>query len=398
LWHDNKIEPLDPTRIRVSGPSVSLDSGDWVSGLFGCVAHSRDHGAHRPDTLCLASSTLLRRLGDSVYLTNWNGGLSMKAKLFNHLITLIIVGLAGWSAVSLYQRYIENPWTRDGQVRANIVGIAPRVSGPIIDVAAHDNQEVKKGDLLFEIDPADFQAQVRLSTGQVLNAEANLTQQQQNLDRQTDLYKRRVNALQDLQNAQDSFAAAQAQLVAAKANLELARLNLTYTKVVAPVDGFVTNMNTSEGTYVTAGSQLMALVDTSSFWVAGYFKETQLAHIELGQKTNLTFMGYPNQSFEGVVRSVGWGVYVQDGSGNASTALLPSISQTVDWVRLPQRFAVRIQVVGRPPVPLRIGQTVYVAMTPMVERTEAPEKPLVPVEHGLTKRVNTPTGNGESQL
>ncbi|MGA8656561.1 MAG: HlyD family efflux transporter periplasmic adaptor subunit [Chthoniobacterales bacterium] len=84
---------------------------------------------------------------------------------------------------------------------------------------------------------------------------------------------------------------------------------------------------------------LMALVDTSSFWVAGYFKETQLPHIEVGQKANLTFMGYPNQPFEGMVRSVGWGVYVQDGSDNASTGLLPSISQTVDWVRLPQRFA-----------------------------------------------------------
>jgi multidrug resistance efflux pump len=321
----------------------------------------------------------------------------MKTRLFNYLITLIIVGLAGWAAVSLYYRYVENPWTRDGQVRANIVGIAPRVPGPIIRVAVHDNEEVKKGDLLFEIDPADFQAQVNLSTGQVLNAEANLTQQQQNLARQTDLYKTRVNALQDLQNAQDSFAAAQAQLVAAKANLELARLNLSYTKVVAPVDGFVTNMNTSEGTYVTAGSQLMALVDTSSFWVAGYFKETQLTHIELGQKANLTFMGYPNQPFAGMVRSIGWGVYVQDGSGSAGTDLLPSISQTIDWVRLPQRFAVRIQVVGHPPVPLRIGQTVYVAMTPMIDRTTAPEEPPLPAEHELTKRATSPTGNGGSR-
>jgi multidrug resistance efflux pump len=321
----------------------------------------------------------------------------MKTRLFRHLITLIIVGLAGWAAVALYQRYVENPWTRDGQVRANIVGIAPRVSGPIIHVGVRDNQEVKKGDLLFEIDPADFQAQVNLSTGQVLNAEANFKQQQQNLERQTDLYKRRVNAQQDFQNAQDNFEAAQAQLLSAKANLELARLNLSYTKVFATVDGFVTNMNTSEGTYVTAGNQLMALVDTDSFWVAGYFKETQLAHIELGQKANLTFMGYPDQPFEGVVRSVGWGVYVQDGSGNAGTNLLPSISQTVDWVRLPQRFAVRIQVVGRPPVSLRIGQTVYVSMTPMVERTEAPQKPPVTVEHELTKPLNSPTGNGGSK-
>jgi multidrug resistance efflux pump len=100
----------------------------------------------------------------------------------------------------------------------------------------------------------------------------------------------------------------------------------------------------------------------------------------LGQKAKLTFMGYPNQPFAGVVRSVGWGVYVQDGSGNASTGLLPSISQTIDWVRLPQRFAVRIQVVGHPPVPLRIGQTVYVAMSPMVEHTEALKEPLAIVK------------------
>ena len=321
----------------------------------------------------------------------------MKTRLINYLITLIIVALAGWAAVSLYQRYVENPWTRDGQVRANIVGIAPRVSGPIIHVAVHDNQDVKKGDLLFEIDPADFQAQVNLSTGQVLNAEANLTRQRQNLDRQTDLYKGRVNALQDLENAQDSFAAAQAQLVAARANLKLATLNLGYTKVVAPVDGFVTNMNTSEGTYVTAGNQLIALVDTNSFWVAGYFKETQLPHIEVGQKANLIFLGYPSQPFEGVVRSVGWGVYVQDGSGNSGTDLLPSISETIDWVRLPQRFAVRLKVVGRPPVPLRIGQTVYVSMMPMFERTEPPEKPPVTVKPELTKRVNSPTGNAGSR-
>jgi multidrug resistance efflux pump len=96
----------------------------------------------------------------------------------------------------------------------------------------------------------------------------------------------------------------------------------------------------------------------------------------LGQKAKLTFMGYPDQPFAGLVRSVGWGVYVQDGSGSASTGLLPSISQTIDWVRLPQRFAVRIQVVGHPPVPLRIGQTVYVAMTPTVKHIEPPKAPL----------------------
>jgi multidrug resistance efflux pump len=308
----------------------------------------------------------------------------MKTRLFNYVITLGLVVFAGWAAFSLYHRYIQNPWTRDSQVRANIVGIAPRVSGPIVQVAVHDNQEVKKGDLLFEIDPTDFQAQLDLATGQVQNAEANFKQQRQNLDRQTDLYKTRVNARMDFENAQDSYAAAQAQLVAARANMKLAALNLSYTKVCSSVDGYVTNMNTSPGTYVTAGNQLMALVDTDSFWVAAYFKETQLPHIAVGQKAKLTFMGYPDQPFEGVVRSIGWGTYLQDGSDSAGSGLLPSISQTIDWVRLPQRFAVRIKVVGRPPVPLRIGQTVYAAMTPMREPIEGPKKPLVPVEHALT--------------
>src|ERR1700751_532233 len=295
----------------------------------------------------------------------------MKVGVFNVLITVIIAGLAIWAAVSLYSRYIENPWTRDGQVRANIVGIAPRVSGPIIQVRVRDNQPVRKGDLLFEIDPSDFQAQVDIAAGQVENGEATFTQQKQNLDRQTDLFRTHVNALQDFQNAQDSFAAARAQLASAKANLELARLNLSYTKVFAPVDGYGTNMNTSPGTYVTAGIQLMALVDTSSYWVAGYFKETQLPHIKVGQKAMITMIGYEKRPFEGVVRSLGWGIYVSDGSGNVSTALLPSVNPTIDWVRLPQRFPVRIEITGETPVPLRIGQTVSVATKPSFEPVDS---------------------------
>jgi multidrug resistance efflux pump len=294
----------------------------------------------------------------------------MKVRLLNYLITFVIIALAVWAGVSLYHTYIQNPWTRDGQVRANVVGIAPRVSGPIIRIPIRDNQQVKTGDPLFEIDPSDFKAQVDVATGQVQNAEANLKQRQQDLDRQTDLYKKHVSAQQDFQNAQDAFYAAQAQAVSAKANLELAQLNLSYTKVVAPVDGYVTNMNTSEGTYVTAGKQLLALVDTNSFWVAGYFKETQLPHIQVGQKAKVVIIGYESQPFQAVVRSVGWGIFVQDGSGSDATGLLPSVSQTIDWVRLPQRFPVRLQVVEKPPVPLRIGQTVSVAMLPEVESTE----------------------------
>ena len=299
----------------------------------------------------------------------------MKTKLIKCFVTVALLGLAIWAAISLYHRYLQNPWTRDGQVRANVVGIAPRVSGPIIRVAVRDNQPVHQGDLLFEIDPADFQGQIDVAAGQVQAAEANLTQQTQNLQRQTELYRTRVNALQDLQNAEDSFLAARAQLASAKANLELAKLNLSYTKVVAPVEGYVTNMNTSPGTYVTAGNQLMALVDTSSFWIAGYFKETELPHIQVGQKARITLMGHEGQPFQAVVRSVGWGIFVADGAGSTSTALLPAVDQTIDWVRLPQRFPVRLQVVGPTPMPLRIGQTVSVAIIPEFESVDAPKQP-----------------------
>jgi multidrug resistance efflux pump len=295
----------------------------------------------------------------------------MMRRLFNFVLTLIIVAGAAFAAWTLYQRYITTPWTRDCQVRANVVGIAPRISGPVIQVAVKDNQEVKQGDLLFEIDPADYQAQVQIAQGQVLNAEANLRQREQEMARQKDLFERRVTAVQDYQNAQDNLTAAQAQVETARANLQLAQLNLSYTRIMAPVNGYVTNMNISPGTYVSAGKQLTALVDTSSFWVAAYFKETQLPFIKVGEKAKVTLLGHRTHPIVGEVRSIGWGIFVQDGSSDPS-GLLPAVSPTVDWVRLPQRFPVRIQLAPDPGLPLRIGQTVSVAMRPNAASAQAP--------------------------
>ncbi len=296
----------------------------------------------------------------------------MTRKIFGVALTVVLVCAAAVAAYTIYLHFLTLPWTRDCQVRANVVGIAPRVSGPLIEVAVHDNQEVKKGDILFQIDPADFKAQVDVAQGQVLNAEANLKQRDQDMTRQTDLFQRKVNTVQDYQNAQDALASAQAQLTSAKANLTLAQLNLQYTRIVAPVDGFVTNMNTSPGTYVSAGKELTALVDAGSYWIAAYFKENQLPAIRVGQKAKVTLLGHENQPLEGEVRSIGWGIYVSDGSGGDSTGLLPSVSQTVDWVRLPQRFPVRIQITSDRSVPLRIGQTVSVAMRPMAAGENPP--------------------------
>ncbi|MGH8047145.1 MAG: HlyD family secretion protein, partial [Chthoniobacterales bacterium] len=231
---------------------------------------------------------------------------------YKYAVTIVVVALAAASMWLLYKRYAEYPWTRDGQVRANIVGIAPRVAGPIINIPIKDNQPVKKGDLLFEIDPSTFKAAVDNSSAKMQQAAAAELEAQQNLERQNALYKTNVVDIQALQDAQDDYASAAADTAAARAQLETDQLNLGYTKVFAPVDGYLTNVNTSKGTYVNVGQQLLALVDASSFWVAGYFKETQISKIQPGDRAKLALMGHGSQTFEGVVESTGWAVFIQD--------------------------------------------------------------------------------------
>jgi RND family efflux transporter MFP subunit len=273
-------------------------------------------------------------------------------------VTAIVVALA--LSVVMYWRYTTKPWTRDAQVRANVVGIAPRVEGPVINIPIVDNQPVKKGDLLFEIDPSTYQAAVDRAGASLKQSEAAQVQAKQELDRQTELYEKKVNDLQDLQDAQDNYLAAVASTAAAQAQLETATLNLGFTKAFAPVDGYLTNVNTSVGTYVAAGQQLLALVDATSFWIAANFKETQINNMKVGDTATIWLMGHHDQPFRGVVQGVAWGIYQADGS---TVELLPDVSQTIDWVRLPNRFPVRVQATEPSPVPLRIGQTASVAIS-----------------------------------
>lgn len=284
---------------------------------------------------------------------------AVKTAPSKYVVTCIVVALAIVAALAMYSRYVNRPWTRDAQVRANVIGIAPRVEGPIVQIPIKDNEPVKKGDLLFEIDPSTYQAAVNNAAAKLKQAQAAEIQAQQELQRQTTLYETKVTDLRDFQNAQDDFAAAVANTAAATATLQDAELNLSYTKVFATVDGYMTNMNTSVGQYVNVGQQLLALVDSSSFWVAAYFKETQLKHVQIGDKAKITLMGHEPNPFEGEVVSVAWGIFLQDGS---TVELLPDVSQTIDWVRLPNRFPVRVRVTGQPPVPLRIGQTASVSV------------------------------------
>lgn len=282
----------------------------------------------------------------------------MKPKIF---ITLGIVVLALVTALLLYSRYLTKPWTRDAYVRANVIGVAPRVAGPIIEIPIKDNQPVKKGDLLFRIDPRTFEAALEQAKGLLAQTEAKLTDLEANAKRAVDLLQQNVISREQYDDQVQAFEAAKADVEAAQASVRNAQLNLEFATVVSPVDGYLTNINTSPGTYVAAGQQLLALVDTSTFWVAAYFKETQINHVQPGDTVRITLMGHAEQSFGGTVASTAWGIFVQDGS-TSGDQMLPNVPQTIDWVRLPNRFPVRVQVSGQPPVPLRIGQTASVAI------------------------------------
>jgi multidrug resistance efflux pump len=282
----------------------------------------------------------------------------VKPKIF---ITLGVVSLALLAALLMYARYLTKPWTRDAYVRANVVGVAPRVAGPIVQIPVKDNQAVKQGDLLFQIDPRTFQAALDQAKGVLAQTRAKLVDLEANAKRAVDLLAQNVISREQYDDQVQAFEAAKADVDAAQAAVENAQLNLEFTTVVSPVDGYLTNVNTSPGTYVAAGQQLLALVDTSTFWVAAYFKETQITNVQPGDRVRVTLMGHAGQPFDGEVVSTAWGIYVQDGS-TAGDEMLPDVPQTIDWVRLPNRFPVRVHITGQPPVPLRIGQTASVAV------------------------------------
>lgn len=187
------------------------------------------------------------------------------------LLTCGILALAAGLGYELWREYRLYPWTRDGQVQADIVGIAARVSGPMVGVYVKDNQFVHKGDKLFDIDDSTYAAEVANDEAQVALAKAKVVESQREAERRKALVEQQFVSVEDYQQANARYKEDAAAQAAAEAKLKLAQLNLGYTKVVSPVNGFITNMHLAVGTYVTEGEALMALVDTDSFYVYGFF-------------------------------------------------------------------------------------------------------------------------------
>ena len=317
-----------------------------------------------------------------------------------YLLTGAAVLIAVVAVLLKYGSYVVNPWTRDGQVRADVIQVTPRVSGPIVRLPIRDNQQVKAGDLLFEIDPRTYQAsldqasaqleqtgdsvlalqkQVEAARAAVDGARANIdgaksrisqldsiiNRNKSEYERQQELLKQNATSQRYIEAAQASYEAslrerdgAQAALVQSQASLlqaqagqaeaeaklgavgeanasvrsalaavRQAQLNLEFTQVRAPVDAYVTNLNLRVGGQAVTNQPALALVDVKSFWVNGYFKETSIAQIHAGDKALVTLMGYPDDTLEGTVDSIGCGVS-HSRMARTGFELLPNVDPT----------------------------------------------------------------------
>ena len=206
------------------------------------------------------------------------------------LLTLVIVVVAIVAGRSLWVYYEESPWTRDGRIRADVVTIAPDVSGLTSEVLVHDNQPVKRGDVLFRIDPARFELALAQADAQAASRKAQMDEAERETERTQKLNALSVSQEQQ-QSRQATADAASAAYRQALADRAVAQLNLKRSEVVSPVDGTVTNVNLEPGDYVSAGKGVMALVDRATLRVEGYFEETKLPKIHVGDPVRVRLMG-----------------------------------------------------------------------------------------------------------
>jgi multidrug resistance efflux pump len=313
------------------------------------------------------------------------------------LITLAAVALAGLLGWTMWRVYMEGPWTRDATVRAYVVTMAPEVAGRIVELHVVDNKYVQKGDLLLVIDPTNFRIAVSQAEAAVQQAQANV----QNIDAQMNVQQAQIDASEaqlrlgraalvfaqqqadryqklakdgwgTLQNAQQFTSqlnqqeasvqsaqqnlnqtlrqvetlkaqrlSAEAGLGQAKAQLNQAQVNLERTRILSPVDGYVTNLLAQLGDFVNVGANTISLVDANSFWVDGYFEETTLAPIRVNDPAQIKLMGH-SQILRGHVDSIARAINVANAQPNSQG--VASVNPIFTWVRLAQRIPVRIHI------------------------------------------------------
>lgn len=260
-------------------------------------------------------------------------------KLFGFVATAVILIVAILIGRTLWVHYMDEPWTRDGRVRAEIVNVAPDVSGAVVELPVRDNQFVKQGDLVMQIDPSHFRIAVEQAQAAVAARRAELQMRRADAARRADL-DALVVSKESRENSAQTASSAEAQYQQALAALDAAKLNLERTRVVAPVDGYVTNLQVFKGDYASAGQAKLAIVDSHSFWVYGYFEETKLLRVKIGAKAEMRLMS--GGVLKGHVESISRGIYDRDNP--QSRDLVADVNPTFNWVRLAQRVPVRIHI------------------------------------------------------
>ena len=275
------------------------------------------------------------------------------------LATVAILAVAVLMALVTWDYYVSAPWTRDGRVRVQVASIAPQVSGQITELSIGDNQFVHKGDVLYVIEPFDFEVSLRSNKANVEQKAADLQVKQVQSER-----RQHLSPLATTPEEQQVFAGtavqAKAAFDAAQQQLAQAEINLRRTQVRSPVNGYVTNLLLRVGDYANQGVTNVSVIDSDSYWIDGYFEETKMARICMGDRVEAKLMGYA-QPIIGRVATVTRGI----GVGNAATGAqgLPNVDPVYTWVRLAQRVPVRIAIDKVPPgIPLVSGMTATVTV------------------------------------
>jgi RND family efflux transporter MFP subunit len=276
-------------------------------------------------------------------------------------LTLGLVAVAVFAGWKLWQYYMLTPWTRDARIRADVVIIAPDVSGWVRELKVHDNQQVKAGDLLMSIDRDRFEAALDKANAVAETRQQQLRLREHEASRRAALGPQAISA-ELRENAQINAAVARGELRQAEAEVKSATINLARSQVKAPRSGHITNLRLAEGNYVNAGQSVMALVDDSTFYVQAYFEETKLPRIRVGDPVKVWLMS-AGEPMQGHVESISRGI--TDRNANPDSQLLAEVEPTFNWVRLAQRIPVRIKLDEVPQ-----GVTLSAGMTASVQVRE----------------------------
>lgn len=278
------------------------------------------------------------------------------------LITLVVAAGAVLAGTMLWQYYVDSPWTRDARVAAEIVVMAPDVSGIITDLRVVNNQRVSKGDVLFVIDKERFALAVQRAQAALDSQRVQTRQLEADAERRARLGETAVS-VQAKEQAESAAKAARAAVDLDEAALAAAKLDLERTTVRSPVDGYVSTLTLRQGAYATAGKAVMAIVDAGSFHVRGYFEETKIPRIHPGDRVAIRLMSFP-APLHGHVESIDRAIADRELAINPAN-LVVDVNPTFSWIRLAQRIPVRIAIDKVPDgVLLASGMTATVVVQP----------------------------------